>query len=239
MIAAALLFDLNRDLAPFQMLTMRAVIAITTNIVWLNCGLKAAVWDSIQPKQITTLIFRTVQGAYTTIIGYALTKYLNLTILAIVDNLVPLFTIILAYMILKEKLKSFELTIMLLSLVSVLLFSIFTNGTDDGSRAKSSIPLWVLYAALASTPLLNAGGNIAMRKMKKFHEAVVSWYLAWSIGIISVTIVLISGEGFEIFTTFDWRSWVLMAIVGILAVFSQTTRFKALKYQKAATLQIL
>ena len=110
------------------MLLGRSIIAILTLVIWQNRGLKKAVWDSLQCDQLSPLLFRTIQGAITTIIGYACTKYLNLTVIAIIGNLAPLVTIILAYMLLKEKTKCFELVIMLLSLVSVLLFSIFTNG---------------------------------------------------------------------------------------------------------------
>lgn len=44
---------------------------------------------------------------------------------------------------------------------------------------------------LSINPFLAAGGTIAMRKMKKFHEAVVSWYLGWSLLILSLAVVLI------------------------------------------------
>ena len=172
-------------------------------------------------------------------ISYGLTKYLNLTVIAIVSNLAPLFTVVLAYMILKEKLKSFELTIMLLSLVCVILFSVFATSEEDSHRAKTSTPMWVLYASLATSPVLIAGGNIAMRKMKKFHNAVVAWYQSWAVLLVSITVILITQEGFEVFKTFDWRSWVLISLIGFFAVLSLTTRFKALKLQKAAKLQIL
>ena len=94
-------------------------------------------------------------------------------------------------MVLKEKIKCFEMVIMLLSLVSVIVFSIFTDGNDEGTKAKSSLPMWALYAALGATPVLVAAGTVAMRKMKKFHEAVVSWYLNLAILIASLIMVLV------------------------------------------------
>ena len=48
--------------------------------------------------------------------------YLPLTIIAVTANLRPIITVVLAYFILKEKVKNFELVIMILSLGAILLF---------------------------------------------------------------------------------------------------------------------
>ena len=78
-----------------------------------------------------------------------------------------------------------------------------------------------------------------MRKMKKFHDAVVSWYLNWSIGLTSLIVVLIMGSGFKPVAQFDAISWLLSFGTGFTGVSSQTSRFIALRLQKAAKLQKL
>ena len=98
----------------------------------------------------------------------------------------------LAYFLLKESIKCFELIVLLLSLAAVLTFSLFEDtGGDSEEGAKTSIPMWLSYFLLALSPLLSSGGIIAMRKMKKFHEAVVSWYLNWMLLFSSTTMILI------------------------------------------------
>ena len=173
------------------MLLMRSAIALTTMVVWLNCGLKKAVWNGIKRDQISALIFRSTQGAVTNIISYSCTKYLPLTVIAIISNLGPSVTVVLAYMVLKEKIKGFEMVIMFLSLAATIVFSLFGNAKEDKGEATSSLPIWVFYAALAVNPILSSSGTIAMRKMKKFHEAVVSWYLNWVLLLTSVAFILI------------------------------------------------
>lgn len=114
--------------------------------------------------------------------------------IAIFGGLGPLFTVMLAYLILKESIKCFELNILLLSLAAVLSFSILGKKEDDedeDSGAKTQIPMWLCYFLLALSPALSSGGIIAMRKMKKFHEAVVSWYLNWLLLASSLTMILI------------------------------------------------
>ena len=51
--------------------------------------------------------------------------------IAIFGGLGPIFTVILAYLLLKETIKCFELVILLLSLAAVLSFSILGKTTDD------------------------------------------------------------------------------------------------------------
>ena len=68
-----------------------------------------------------------------------------------------------------------------------------------------------------------------MRKMKKFHEAVVSFYLNWSIGLSSLALVLILSHDFTPIANFDWVSWLLSIGTGFTALTSQTARFIALK----------
>ena len=62
----------------------------------------------------------------------------------------------------------------------------------------------IMYIALACCPILSGGGSIAMRKMKKFHDAVVSFYLGWGIGLVSLTVVLVMGADFSPIANFDW-----------------------------------
>lgn len=78
-----------------------------------------------------------------------------------------------------------------------------------------------------------------MRKMKKFHEAVVSWYLNWTIGLSSLVIIFAMGMGFQPIANFDWVSWLLSVGTGFFGLTSQTCRFIALKLQKASKLQKL
>ena len=64
--------------------------------------------------------------------------------------------------------------------------------------------MFVLYIILLFNPFFSASGQVAMRKMAKFNDCVVSWYLQWSTLITSTIIMLCLGESFSIFTYFDW-----------------------------------
>ena len=92
-------------------------------------------------------------------------------------NLAPLIVIVLAYLILKEEIRKFDLLIMLLTLAGVIAVILGGNAKAADDSVVPAVPYFVLYIMLMLVPFLSAGGVIAMRQMKKFNASVVSWYL--------------------------------------------------------------
>lgn len=222
------------------MLLMRSAFALLMQVIVVNKSLKPAVWDGVDRASVGPLVFRSMQGTLTNIINYSVTKYLPLTLIAIVNNMGPLIAVILAFFILKERLKCFELLMICLTVVGVFIVVFFQNPDQSTTSAQASQALtYVLYGLMFINPILTAGGTISMRKMKKFHEAVVSFYLNLSIGVTSLVLVLVMGWGFDAIVAFDWVSWMLSFGTGFFALTSQTCRFMALKLQKASKLQKL
>ncbi len=88
-------------------------------------------------------------------------------------------------------------------------------------------------------PFLSAVGVISMRKMKKFHEAVVTWYLNWAICIVSIIFVICLRHGWDPIKNYTWQSWVIAFATGLCYVLTSKVVFVALKYQQAAKLQKL
>ena len=65
----------------------------------------------------------------TNIINYSLTKYLPLTIISVVSNMSPIIVIVLAYLILKEQVRKFDILMMALTLVGI--FVIILGGDNS------------------------------------------------------------------------------------------------------------
>ena len=91
------------------------------------------------------------------------------------------------------------------------------------------MPMFVLYLLLLCNPVLSGCGQVAMRKMGKFNDSVVSWYLQWSVGLTSAIVMLVSSQSFSIYSEFDSISWMLTFATGATSVLSETMCFKALK----------
>ena len=107
---------------------MRSLFALVCQVIYLNRNLKKAVWDGINRKNSGPLIVRSSQGAITNIINYSVTKFLPLTMIAIVNNLGPPITVLIAFLVLKEKLKKFEMVMIALTVGAILVVVI---GGDD------------------------------------------------------------------------------------------------------------
>ena len=189
-VVCEMLYNRNPELLPFPMLFIRSAWGILIMVVMINVNLKKDTWDCVTRDQSCSLVFKTFTGTTTNIINYSVTKYIPLTIISIVANLSPIIVIVFAFLILKETIRRFDLLMMLLTLVGI--FAVILGGDNENPDANEEplLPYVVLYTLLMINPFLSAGGTIAMRKMKKFNDAVVSWYMQWAILITGAFIML-------------------------------------------------
>ena len=65
---------------------------------------------------------------------------------------------------------------MMLTLIGIFVIILGGDNENKNDKTEPVLPYFVLYIMLLLNPFLSAGGTIAMRKMKKFHDSVVSWY---------------------------------------------------------------
>ena len=89
-------------------------------VLWLNCDLKKQTFDGINRTNVSPLIYRTVQGSISNIINYSVARFVPSSIIAVVNQLSPIVTVALAYFILKEVIKCFDMTIMGVNLAAIL-----------------------------------------------------------------------------------------------------------------------
>ena len=232
-VCTSFLYLRNPDLTAFQMLLMRSVFALIVQVIYVNKDLKHAVWDGVNRTNVGPLITRVSMGCFTNIVNYSVTKFLSLTFIAVVNNMGPPLTVLLCYFFLKERIAPFETAMLSLTVIGILLYAIAgvsdtSEGETDRAQATKVMTI-VMYVALCFNPIMSAVGTIAMRKMKKFHEAIVSFYLNIGIGVTALIVIWVMGSGFNPIANFDTASWLLSIGTGITGVSSQTARFIALK----------
>ena len=75
----------------------------------VNRNLKQVMWDDISRDQWWPLVARTVQGNMTIYINFTSIKFFSLTLVAMINNFAPLFTVVLAFFILSEKVPIFKI----------------------------------------------------------------------------------------------------------------------------------
>ena len=158
-VIASMLYNREHNLKPFPMLFMRSVFGIALMVGEVNIHLKRDTYDSVTRDQVGSLIFKTFTGTMTNIINYSVTKFIPLTIISIVNNLSPIIVVVLAFLILKEVIRKFDIVMILLTLVGI--FGVIfggSNTTGDDGRAQPILPYYVLYILLLCNPFLSAGG---------------------------------------------------------------------------------
>lgn len=127
-LTSTFLFNRNSDLNPFQLTTMRSVFAIACQIILYNRALKAAVWDGVDRASAGPLFFRSMQGCFSNIINFSATACVPLTMISIINNMSPLVTLIFAFLILKERIKCFEVLMIVLLVSGIIVVVVFANG---------------------------------------------------------------------------------------------------------------
>ena len=134
-LCATYLYDRNVDLVPFQMLIMRSVFAIGCQIIIYNKALKPAVWDGVDRASSGPLLYRSMQGCISSVINFSAAACIPLTMIAIINNMSPLVTVVLAFFILKEPIKCFEILMIVLLVSGILVVVLFS---DDETSSSSS-----------------------------------------------------------------------------------------------------
>lgn len=110
-----LVFQKHPEVNAFQMLLMRAGISSVLYLALINVNFKKIMIDSVTPELRFPLAYRTIQGCFTLLLLYHAVKYLPLVQVALIINLMPLFTAIFGYLYLKERLSKLEIIVLIVS----------------------------------------------------------------------------------------------------------------------------
>ena len=92
---------------------------------------------------------------------------------------------------------------------------------------------------LLLNPLIIGAGVIAMRRMKKMHESVITSYMNIMLLAIMLTIVYSSGSDLSPWRQFGIVEWISVAGLAFSNVGSQIFRFKAVQRSPVSRLQPL
>ena len=107
------------------MLTFRSAFALLCQIITYNRHLKKHVWDDVNKNNVCPLATRSGLGTITNLINYSVTKYLNLTLIAVVNNLTPPVTVVFAVLLLKEKIALFQIIMLVITVAMIMVYAVF------------------------------------------------------------------------------------------------------------------
>lgn len=100
---------------------VRSALAVLILIVVLNKNLKNIVYDNFPSESKKHMFMRLVTGCFGILTMNFVVKYFNLSTIAVIINLNPIFTMLLGYLLLKENVTRMDIVCLFLTFGAVLL----------------------------------------------------------------------------------------------------------------------
>jgi drug/metabolite transporter (DMT)-like permease len=173
------------------------------------------------------LIIRGVSGMIALTIFFYTIHYLPIAVAATVQYLAPIFTVIFAMILLKERVKLLQWLFIGLSFIGVMLIAFSKRGATDGVE---EISLFWFGLGIVSA-VLSGVAYVSIMKLKTTDApiTIVSYFPMISIPFM---IVLCFIE----FTMPQRIEWLYLLIIGIFTQFAQITMTKAFHEGSASTI---
>ena len=225
------------EMSTFQLLFYRGFTAVIIMFFYMGRETKQLLVDDVSVETFPPLAFRIFQGVSCQFIRYWSMGFFSLSMIGVICKLAPVVTVILAYIVLKERLTTAEITLLVIAVASSLLVTI---GDHQKDGKKYSSDHYVAFFSLLMTPLFIGIGTIALRKMKKLRTETLTTHMNLVQITFTGTAMLILNQSFtEWLYIFDWKDWLMMFGMAISVILSNTFKLLAFQNQKASKLQVL
>jgi len=142
------LFGLNPLVSVLQFTFVRGLISVLLSLVMSHRKLRHDLVDCVDRETFPSLMFRCLQGALSVFISFMCIKYFDVSTVGIVCSLTPLFVCLLAYFVLGERLKRFDLAALffVVACVSLVMLGADTNMNNSAGTKTELLPLVALLS---------------------------------------------------------------------------------------------
>ena len=141
--------------------------------MWMGRDTKQQLIDNVNVDNFPPLAFRIFQGIFSQFVRYYSMTFFSLSMIGMIQKLAPVFTVVLAYLILSEKLTCIETLLNIVAIVASLLVTVGDHN-QNGHQYTNNHYLALLF--LIANPVFIGMSSIALRKMKKTSsETLTTW----------------------------------------------------------------
>lgn len=116
-----LIFHFNPTIEVFHVTFLKAVISMVILLISINVNLKNVCWDSVDPRSIGALTFKSFQSMISILISYNAMKYFSVSLTSVVCNLSPFSALFLAFWLLGENIRCWNIFAVFIIFASVCL----------------------------------------------------------------------------------------------------------------------
>ncbi len=201
------------DLPTHELVFFRSVVQLT-----LSAGFVINAGIPFFGNNKSWLVLRGISGMIALFLFFYTLQNMPLASATTIQYLSPIFTVILAIFINRERVRPVQWIYFSLAFAGVVLI----KGFDP------RVTMWLLLAGIASAMLSGLAYNAIMRCKYTDHPVTIVMYFH----LIAVPVM-------GIWTFFDWvsptpRDWLLLLVIGILSQFAQVFMARALHADQAA-----
>ena len=204
-------------------------------LIMINRNIKSTLYDPVEIKTLPSLIFRCLQGGISVYISFSSINYFNVSTVGIVCSLKPIIACLMGVTMLGESMTLKDVVCMSAVFIAVFLVIFGSEGSQGESMQTNP---WAMVALIAQ-PFLLAGGDIAMRKMRKMPESLCSAYQNVSLTLLASIYMLCTGISFDFIWTLSQSAWFYIILSCALTIISQIVKAHAFKYSESSRLQKL
>jgi len=126
----------NLEITANQLLVLRSSYATFIMICMMHKNAKVILYDGVGKGDIFPIAFRSVQGTITNIINFMATKWIQIAIVGVVNNLSPVCCVVLCYFMLGETLARKEIIFLAIIVVCVFDIVIFAPPASADATTK-------------------------------------------------------------------------------------------------------
>ena len=216
-----------------QLTFIRGVVCSLMVLLMINRNMKAVLWDPVDLKTVPSLAFRCLQGGHSVYIAFSSLSYFNVSTVGIVCSLKPIIACLIGVTLMGESMTCKDVVVMSAFFIAVFLVIFGSEGQQ--AESMSAAP-WAMIALLAQ-PFLLAGGDIAMRQMRKMPEQLCSAYQNLTLTVLASVYMLATGLSFDFVWTLSSQAWLYLCISCGLTILTQLAKASAFKFSESARLQ--
>lgn len=196
-------------LDPSETVFLRLIISVPVLllIIWITKS-----WQKIKKKHIPLFLASAVFNPFLYFIGesYGL-QYVTPTISAVIIATIPVFTPVVAWFMLRERLRPIHISGLIISIIGVLLIM---NGNQDANQEVSVVGVLFLFGAVATAVVQ----GVMLRKLTLHYNPLMIITLQNFVGIfLFLPLALITGNHLQNLTVIPNDIWIYLILLGIFA----------------------
>ena len=218
-----MLFKAAPNMAIMQLTFLRGAVCTGMMMLYINRKLKATLIDPVTKQDVPSIAFRCFQSAISVYIGFVCINYFTVSTVGVVCSLKPIIACIIGVVALGESMSLRDVVSMAAILGAVFLIVFGQTGSQEAAT-QANVGAFIM---LISQPLLLAGGDTMLRKLRKMPEELCSSYSNMLLTTLAAIYIAATDLGFDFVYSLSSSAWIYLVLSCALTILGAILKAKA------------